>query len=727
VKGPKLQATWAWVSALFLIALAPRLPDLGQFLTSDEQTNIVIAGSDVITAVLQGNLAGTYWHFYPGVTMSWADALGLGLGWVLARLGGSEAATFSDYLYHDLRELVVVARLPYVFLSALFSPALFLLLRRLFDPWLALAAALLVALDPFFLAHSRVAHGDMPVSVFMALSTLSLLLYVRAGGRKLLVISGLLGGLAALTKAPGQFMAPLVVVVAAGHWLAASFRASRLDWALARRWLLDLLVWSGPALALFVLLWPAMWVDPAGTVRRMLVETLGKSGEGHLVFFRGQPTLDPGLGFYLYVIPFRMTPLTSLGALISLGLGVVGLVRWRRLSAAETGLYQNMLGLWGFVILLLLIGNLSPKKQDRYLLPLFPILDVLAALGWLGLWRYLITRFQDWPDKRSGPRLGKFGTARRLRASLTWLPILALVGTQAAMSLPHHPYYLAYFNPMLGGLRRAVQTTLVGWGEGLEQAAGYLNRKPDAEALYVAVTPAQAFLPFFKGQGANFYTNDIAFRADYVVIYQAQKQRLAPSPEIVRYFEAQPPEHVVEIEGVPYAWIYPAQKLITADVPPGVSPLNVGLGEAMRLAGYDVQSIADGSTGQPALAVTFYWQALAAIEQATGPCYQQEVEGVLHTLCDRLDYTVSARLTDASGTTLVAQNDSWPAAGLLPTSQWRPGDYVRDIHFLAIAPGLPPGQYKLEAVVYEAGTGQVLGGPFAVTTVEWPLVGEAFQ
>ena len=65
----------------------------------------------------------------------------------------------------------------------------------------------------------------------------------------------------------------------------------------------------------------------------------------------------------------------------------------------------------------------------------------------------------------------------------------------------------------------------------------------------------------------NFYTNDIAFRADYVVLYLAQMQRLAPSPDIVRYFEAQTPEKVITIHDVPYAKIYPGPKFILPGIP----------------------------------------------------------------------------------------------------------------------------------------------------------------
>ncbi len=60
-----------WAILTFLLALAPRLPGLRIFLTSDERTNLYWAGSQFVEGLLSGNLSLTYWHFYPGVTMSW--------------------------------------------------------------------------------------------------------------------------------------------------------------------------------------------------------------------------------------------------------------------------------------------------------------------------------------------------------------------------------------------------------------------------------------------------------------------------------------------------------------------------------------------------------------------------------------------------------------------------------------------------------------------------------
>ena len=716
---------YTWI--LFLLALLPRLFDLGQFLTSDENTNIFLAGSAVVQAFLRGDFRGTYWHFYPGVTISWADGLGLAGQWLLERLNGATSRPFTEFIEGDIRHLLVAARLPYALLTAFFVPVVYHLLRRWLDPsqrntschYLSIAAALLIAFDPFFLAHSRVVHGDAPVSVFMIVSILSLFLYLRDGGRGLFVLSAASGSMAALTKAPGQLMALLVIIFAGIDWLMTSYRVRRLDWRLARRRLLDVLLWGVLAFGVMVLLWPSMWVAPLDTLGLMLDETLGKVNEGHLVFFQGQPTLDPGPWFYLIAIPFRLTPLTSVGAALSLGMLAVFALRrigGQRQGSREAGkqrgrgaeeknlpysptplppyLIAALLLLWTFVLLLLLSGNASPKKQDRYLLPVFPAIDMLAALGWFGLFWLL---------------------AHHLKQAVRWLAggLLGLAMLQLLIVLPYHPYYLAYFNPLMGGLPRAVETTLVGWGEGMEQAAAYLNQKPDAASLVVASTPSQTLLPYFKGQGENFYTNDVAMRADYVVIYRAQQQRLAPSPEIVNHYLSQAPETVINIHGVPYAWVYANQRLIHSDVPDEATLTNIGFGEVMRLAGYQLEEN-DGK-----LEVALFWHALPPIENDVDPCQEVEVENIETTVCPRINYTISVRLLDHDGG-IISQHDGWPVNGLLPTSQWRVGDYVQDDHTLSLPADAPQGEYRLAVVVYHGENGQVLAGPLPFATIGHP-------
>ena len=790
---------------LLIAALLPRLPGLARFLTSDENTNIFFAGSDVIAAFLRGDLRGTYWHFYPGVTMSWLDALGMVGQYALQSLAGKALPPFTDYIYGDILSLVVANRLPYALLTALAVPALYLLARQLLPNRVALLGALFLAFDPFYLAHSRVAHGDAPVAVFMSLSALTFFIYVRRTRESALrtthysslvtfftstvstltrhraftylALSAILGSLAALTKAPGQFMALFVVGLSLLYAVLESISQRRglqqearsetgpsrggavgdrpqqeigdrpqqearsetghsrgdrpqqevrsetghsrggvvgdrpqpeKSYALRTTqcgltpWLLVITAWGLISLVTFIILWPSMWVDPIGTMRQMLDETFGKVNEGHLVYFFGQPTLDPGPWFYAYVIPFRMTPVILIGSVLSLLFLIPKLNSFTTPYAIRTTHYGSksaslphlspLFLLWLFTLTLFLFGELSPKKQDRYLLPLFPFLDLLAAVGWLGMINLTINNYQLSINNYQ-LTINKF----KLLITNYYLPITLFL-LHALPSLTYYPYYLAYFNPLMGGPTRAAETTLMGWGEGMEQVAAYLNQKPNAAQLYVASTPSQTLLPYFAGTGENFYTNDIAFRADYVVLYLAQRQRLAPSPEIVGYFESREPEAIIDIQGVPYAKIYPGPKLILPDIPPEVIPINLGLADQIRLAGYTINN-PQGKREKLEInkyELTLYWYALAPLST---------------------DYTVSVRARAADGA-LLAQQDSWPVEGLLATSQWRQGDYVVDRHALKISPEAWSRLDHFEVVVYEAQSGTTLGSPLSLPLVE---------
>jgi hypothetical protein len=662
-------ATWVWPLVLFVMALAPRVPGLRLFVTSDESFN-TRQSLQVVRAFLEGDWRSTYWHFYPGLTISWLDGLGTFVQWCLARLTGSTVEPYAQFIQRDILDLLLAVRLPYALLSALFVVATYGLVRRLAGQRVALLGALFVAWDPFFVAHSRVSHADAPLAVFMGLSVLAYVVHLqRPAGRdrpvgRWLLLSAVMGGLAALTKSPGPFVLPFVVLLGLGDWWCRSRASRHLDGQLGRRRLIETAVWCVVAGLVFVSLWPAMWVDPVGTLSRMFDETFGKVEAGHLVFFMGQPTLDPGPWFYPYVVPFRTSPAIWLGLAAS-----AAVLAWRglRRSSVESGERAVAGILWAFVVSLLLFAEICAKKQDRYLLALFPMLDILAAFGfvWIaGLCEQLVARCS-----RLSTALASMGVV-----------ILATIVHGYPM-LTNYPYYLAYFDPLMGGLSRAVETTLVGWGEGMEQVAAYLNTQPNAAKMSVAAVPVQTLLPYFAGTGDNFYTNDVALRADRVVLYISQLQRLAPSPEIVRYFRAREPEHVVQVLGVPYAWVYRGPKLIVPDLPADAWPVNVGVGEQLRLAGYRVSSQSD------AVAVTLFWHALADIQT---------------------DYTVSVRLVGSDGGWL-AQHDGWPAEGLLPTHQLRSGDYVRDVHTLQ--PTNDQEVAAIQVVVYDAATDRPLGAP----------------
>ena len=79
--------------------------------------------------------------------------------------------------------------------------------------------------------------------------------------------------------------------------------------------------------------------------------------------------------------------------------------------------------------------SLGLSKTERYVLPLFPALEVLAGLGWYSF----IELLEDVWDVKARKSLGLWVGASTL--------ILIL---QAGFSLPYSPYYLSYYNPLIG-------------------------------------------------------------------------------------------------------------------------------------------------------------------------------------------------------------------------------------------------------------------------------------
>jgi len=68
-------------------------------------------------------------------------------------------------------------------------------------------------------------------------------------------------------------------------------------------------------------------------------------------------------------------------------------------------------------------------------------------------------------------------------------------------------------------------------------------------------------------------------------------------------------------------------------------------------------------------------------------------------------YKVSVQLLDARNQ-VIAQHDGEPGGGAYPTDRWQIGETVIDNHGIAIPFGVPPGRYRMIAVLYAADTGE---------------------
>jgi hypothetical protein len=95
---------------------------------------------------------------------------------------------------------------------------------------------------------------------------------------------------------------------------------------------------------------------------------------------------------------------------------------------------------------------------------------------------------------------------------------------------------------------------IVGWGEGTDQAAAYLNAKPGAERIVVTSLYNHLIDAQFVGRGVRL--NDWT-QADYLADYVNMEQRDL-LPEALRALtRSASPELTIRINGLEYLKLYP--------------------------------------------------------------------------------------------------------------------------------------------------------------------------
>jgi 4-amino-4-deoxy-L-arabinose transferase-like glycosyltransferase len=399
-----------------------------------------------------------------------------------------------------------------------------LLTGRLFGWAPAFFAGGLLAFEPFLVAHGQVVHLDALVSGLMAIALLAAATrWLSNGHAGFLVLSAVAGGMAFVTKSPSAFLVLAVPVIAAigirpWHGLAQ-----------VRAYVLGLLAWAGIAGVTAFAIWPALAMQPVDTISRMIRFTLAEGGQPHGPgnFFMGEPVSVPGPLFYPVALLFRLTPVTMIGVLC------LAVFSWW-----HKGVLRSTPSAWlliGLVIAFAVFMNVGAKKLDRYILPAIPLIDVLAGCGlWAGT-HWLLMRTKDWQ-----------GYARLVTA----LPLAILV-FQSVAWWSVLPYPLSYYSPVVGGGAAAQRMILVGWGEGLDQAAAYINAQPDGSSARVAVYfPLTVnFQALVTGTVVSYGSN---VTPTYVVDYINARQRNQIPAQVV----GKVPEYVIRINGIDYARVY---------------------------------------------------------------------------------------------------------------------------------------------------------------------------
>jgi hypothetical protein len=549
--------------AVFIVALVPRLYGLGTFFSSDEILwfQRSMAFWDAISA---GEWARTYQQVHPNVTTMWVAGF-------LLKLAGRMGVNLADPHW------IPVGRMAVVLITAGACGALVAMLCDLVPRRAALAAGLVVALDPFFLAHSRTLHTYSVAAAFVALAYVALLIACRHELRaRYIVLAGGLAGLAGLTSVTAALLVPASIgTLLIAVWTRQRHRIAPLGNAWTH-WLWAVVLWGVAGIIVVVALWPAMWVQPVKTLRRVVVgavwgietphggepsseamEALYASnpaagqffrdyletqqGEPH-TYFMGEMVWTPGPLFYPLTWLYRSTPLTLLLLPLSCAMMLLRVLRrtWRQSDSVA-------LSLLALAILSMLALSVSAKQFQRYLQTTVVLTGLVTGIYLMDILDLALARMAE----------------RNIGSSVAKRPAIAAAASILLIGLLHwlpyvssHPYEIAYYQPLLGGHAAARDIFLLGTGEGLDGAASYLNRITDGRAR-VSTRYSVFMAPFYRGEIESVSPMGLYadHSTDYVVVYINEIQRHM-SPELDTLLAGREPEHVVTVNGLEYVWLY---------------------------------------------------------------------------------------------------------------------------------------------------------------------------
>jgi hypothetical protein len=353
--------------------------------------------------------------------------------------------------------------------------------------------------------------------------------------------------------------------------------------------------------------------------------------------------------FYPIADLFRTTPAMLIGLIAAVVFGLKwlksGLAQRHWLERPTPAAVRVLAILAAFVPFWTIVMTIGPKKFDRYILPTWPALIILAAAGLVAL------------------------VAAIPRRSLRVAAIALGVASELAIMGWFQPYYLSYYNPLLGGGRVAQQIFLIGWGEGMDQVGAYLQKQPDLRygpVLSALGATLQPFVPVDVRDVEDFGR----LPANYAIVYRESLQRAA-NPALYAQLQTTVALQTITIHGIDYAWIYQLPR-------PFSQPIDASFGESLRLRGVSIEHSPNRLTITPA------WD----VRSRPSGTYQMFV----HVL-------------NPEGARIAELNVALGGGNAPPTAAWQAGQQIAVPFPIALPPNLAQGQYQLVLGVYDIATG----------------------
>ncbi len=529
-KDKKRSIIWICFIVIFLIALFFRIYKIQEQSEGMDEHHWIYRGSFFVNKLVKGEFRKSAAKFerHPGIPAAFLMGLSVNL---FSTKKHYEVKSLANPFKFSLGILdpLIAARLPIAILGALSTALFFLFTKKIWGFSVGLLSGVLLALDPFHIALSRLAHQDITLTLFVFLSIFSYYLGEIKNKNSWKIASGIFFGFALLTKIVAVLIPAIIfiwkIIIYFSKKDKPKFPFKTIDFVIL---VIGFLI--------FFAFYPAMWENPTSALIKHINKNLGVENIKSPHFFAGKVSVNPIWYYYAIVIFVKLPLFTITGFLISLAIGIKSFLQKKKAAAKNLLLILTVLV---FIVVMSFFG----KMKDRYILPIWPFLIIAAAIGIVGVFEFSKINL-------------------KLKAVIVSLLIIIFFSPTL---INFAPYYFIYYNRILhfiAGEPNNIKNLIeIGWGEGVKEAAEYLNQKQDVDTITAISSCSSCFRPYFKGnyqrwRGEEWYQKKIENNSiDYAILHMKAAQGRAPEP-ILEIYRKKIPEKIITINDIDVVWIY---------------------------------------------------------------------------------------------------------------------------------------------------------------------------
>jgi 4-amino-4-deoxy-L-arabinose transferase-like glycosyltransferase len=362
-----------------------------------------------------------------------------------------------------------------VFLTSFAAVLVFLIGARYISFYSGLVAGMIFSMLPIPLGHSQIAMLEPLAIFFFTASMYTFFLFLEKPNKKRVVFAGVALGFALLARETHLMLLPMMLIIL----FLKKHGVKNLN---IRLILHRIFAIFGIAFLTFFCFWPMPFFHLGWEFNYFINLRVNTAGAIPEVFF-GNLMLTPIPYYFVYFI--ITTPLAIL---------LLALIGLKKIDRSKNWIWYSLILWFCFPFLM----SFYPKKEHgiRYIIQICIPLALIAAMGF----EAIVSKF-----------------VKKYKYKLLFLIPLFLY--QFLILWRITPYYIDYFNIVVGGAKNVYEKRLFQlgwWGEGIKEAFTYLDKNTSKSSTVSIATSPSHTLPPLPGRNVVKYKNGETY--DYVVV-----------------------------------------------------------------------------------------------------------------------------------------------------------------------------------------------------------------